>query len=232
MEHVEQTATSRGRARRPAHRPLIAAAVISALALATVVAGAIGGGAGAFANSSKAGSGQVRLSETVGSATCFSAPSSGSCRSIDDLGGVMDRAPGAAATETTVTITNTGSVATSQAALTAGACAATPARDDDSFTGADTAGYCGQVDVTIANATPGSLDKCVFPVASANACAAPSSVGTLASLADQRLASPALSTLGSDASATYVITVGLATTATNADQGLTAAMPLTWAISQ
>ena len=43
---------------------------------------------------------------------------------------------------------------------------------------------------------------------------------------------PALSALAAGGSATYVITVQLDATATNADQGLTATIPLTWSITQ
>ena len=39
-----------------------------------------------------------------------------------------------------------------------------------------------------------------------------------------------MSTLAAGASASYVITVQLDSSATNADQGLTATIPLTWSI--
>jgi hypothetical protein len=88
------------------------------------------------------------------------------------------------------------------------------------------------VDVTIANTTYGAADKCVFPIVTPAACSAPSSSGTLASLASATLTNPGLSTLAAGASTTYVVTVQLEATATNADQGLTATVPLTWVISQ
>ena len=80
-------------------------------------------------------------------------------------------------------------------------------------------GFCGKVDVTIANTTSGATDQCAYPTL-AGSCPAPSSAETLASLASQTLSTPALSALAAGGSATYVITVQLDASATNADQGL------------
>jgi hypothetical protein len=54
----------------------------------------------------------------------------------------------------------------------------------------------------------------------------------LATLASQTLSSPGLSNLAAGATSTYVITVQLDSSATNADQGLTATLLLTWGLSQ
>jgi hypothetical protein len=106
------------------------------------------------------------------------------------------------------------------------------ARDGHLYAGLDTIHYCATVDVTIGNTTPGAIDKCVFPLATVASCPAPNPSGTLASLASRTLRDPALSTLAVGASATYSITVRLDRSATNADQGLTASLPLTWNINQ
>jgi hypothetical protein len=206
---------------------------MSVVAVATVAVGAVGGAPAPMTGSATKGSGQVQLSEGVGTARCVStAVGRGSCRMIDDLGATVDHAPGGATTATTVTLTNIGTVGTNVASLTIGACTAAPAHDNDGYTGSDLAGYCAAVDLTIANTTAGALDKCVFPAATVAACSAPGALGTLASFASRTLTNPALTTLAARQSATYVISVRLSPTASNADQGLTASLPLTWGISQ
>ena len=139
--------------------------------------------------------------------------------------------PGGPPVSTTVTVTNVGNDGTTTASLVASACSAAAASDDGGYVGADMAGFCGKVDVTIANTTSGATDQCVYPALSGS-CPSPSSAQTLASLSSQTLSTPALSTLAAGGSATYVITVQLDASATNADQGLTATIPLTWSITQ
>jgi hypothetical protein len=213
--------------------PVLAAASMSVVAFATVAVGAVGGAAPLTTSASRVAPGQVQLSEAVGSTTCVStAAGSGSCRTIDDLGAVLDQAPGGAPTTTTIMLTNTGAIPTNATSLTSGPCLAAAAKDNDGFTGSDLAGYCSKVDLTLANTTAGAADKCVFPTVSSAPCPAPSPRGTLASFASRTLTSPALSALAVDGSTTYVIRVRLTAAATNADQGLTASLPLTWTISQ
>jgi hypothetical protein len=148
------------------------------------------------------------------------------------LGGQTDAVPGGTPTVTKVVLTNVGGIETTGASLVLGDCDVTPAGDNVGDTGSDTAGFCGKVDVTIANTTSGAADKCVFPTVTTAACSAPSSTGTLAGLSDQTLNSPGLSVLAAGASATYVITVQLDASATNADQYLSLSLPFTWAITQ
>ena len=93
------------------------------------------------------------------------------------------------------------------------------------------ASFCGKVDVTIANTTTGATDKCVYPTQAA-ACPALSNTYTLATLANQTFNTTPMSALAAGASATYVVSVQLDSSATNADQGLTATLPFTWAINQ
>jgi hypothetical protein len=121
-------------------------------------------------------------------------------------------------------LTNVGNTAASTSNLLAGLCSQAASSDDGGYVGSDAA-FCGKVDVTINNNT---TNKCVLPSA-AVACVAPTNSTTLATLASQNLT---LSALAAGASASYTITVQLDTSATNADQGLTATIPLTWSITQ
>ncbi len=182
----------------------------------------------------------IQLKEGVASTTCYStgtgtggsvtSSNSGTCSTIDDLGAALNQVPGATPVATTVTLTNVGNTDTSVSALVTSACGAAAASNDNGYIGSDTSGFCGEVDVTIANTTSGATDKCVYPTQSA-VCPSLSSTYTLASLANTTFTSP-MSALAAGASATYVITVQLDATATNADQGLTATIPFTWSIAQ
>jgi hypothetical protein len=160
-----------------------------------------------------------------------SASNTGTCSTIDDLGAPVDQVPGGTPVSTTITLTNVGNVGSSAASLAAATCSAAAAADDGGYVGADTAGFCGKVDVTIANSTAGATDKCVYPTQAAT-CPSPSSSYTLAGLASQTFNTVPMSALAAGASATYVITVQLDAGATNADQGLTATIALTWSITQ
>jgi hypothetical protein len=59
-----------------------------------------------------------------------------------------------------------------------------------------------------------------------------SNTNTLAGLASTTFSAVPLSALTAGSSATYVVTAQLDTSATNADQGLTATVPFAWSISQ
>ena len=210
--------------------------------LGLTAATTLGGFSATVANTdNRFSSGTIQLEEGIGSTTCFSTGSGGggsvttanaaSCSSIDDLGAGTDQVPGGTPVSTTVTVTNVGNDDTTTASLVASSCSAAAASDDGGYVGADTVGFCGRVDVTIANITSGAAEKCVYPT-QVGSCPAPSNADTLASLASQTLATPAMSALAAGVSATYVITVQLDAGATNADQGLTATIPLTWSIAQ
>jgi hypothetical protein len=220
----------------------LAVALGAVALLGLTAATTLGGFSATVANTTNQfSSGTVQLKEGVGSTTCFStgtgsggivtAANAGACSSIDDLGAAEDQVPGGPPVSTTVTVTNVGNVSTTTASLVASACSAAAAADDGGYVGADSAGFCGKVDVTLANTTSGATDRCVYPTQVAT-CPAPSSAGTLANLASQTFTTPALSALAPGGSATYVITVQLDGGATNADQGLTATIPLTWSITQ
>jgi hypothetical protein len=210
--------------------------------LGLTAATTLGGFSATVANTANQfSSGTIQLKEGVGSTTCFSTGTGGggsvtaadasTCSSIDDLGGSVDQVPGGTPVSTSVTVSNVGNDGTTTGSLVASACSAGAAADDGGYVGADTAGFCGKIDVTIANTTPGAADQCVFPTL-VGGCPAPSSADTLASLTAQTFSTPAMSPLAAGGSATYVITVQLDPGATNADQGLTATIPLTWAITQ
>jgi hypothetical protein len=120
------------------------------------------------------------------------------------------------------------------ASLVAGACTAAAASDSATYVGADLAGnaFCGKVDVTIANTTTGATDKCVYPTQT-TVCPALSNTYNLTSLATAgTFTTTPMSALAAAGTATYVVSVQLDPTATNADQGLTATMPFTWSIGQ
>jgi hypothetical protein len=183
----------------------------------------------------------LQLSENQGATTCYSTgtggggtvttANTGSCTGINVLTGTLDQVPGGTALTSTITLKNIGTTAASVATLAAGACSAAAASDDANYVGSDTAGFCGKVDVTIANTTNGATDKCVYPTQAA-ACPALSNTYTLATLANATFSAP-MSALAVAGTATYVVTDQLdSAQATNADQGLTATLPFTWSISQ
>jgi hypothetical protein len=220
----------------------LATAGVAVAALATTAGLTLGGFSATIANPTNTfSSGTIQLSEGNGVTTCYStgtgsggsvtAGNSGTCSIIDDLGGTLDQVPAGTALTTTLTLKNVGNVATTAAALVTSTCTSAAASDSATYVGGD-ASYCGKVDVTIANTTSGAADACVFPTQIA-ACPGLSSTNTLASLASTTFGTTPMSALAAGASATYVIKVQLdGTTATNADQGLTATIPLTWSITQ
>jgi len=226
-----------------ADRKGLAAAVVAVVALGATAGVTLGGFSATINNPTNTfSSGTIQLEEGVASTTCYStgsgsggsvtANNEGTC-SGDDLGAALDQVPAGTPVSTTVTLTNVGNVGTTGASLVTGACTASAASDDNGYVGADLTGnaFCGEVDVTIANTTSGATDACVFPTQTA-ACPSLSNSDTLADLASQTFSTTPMSALASGASATYVITVELDPGATNADQGLTATIPLTWSITQ
>ena len=227
------------------HWKAFGAAAVAVAALGTTAGVTLGGFSASVANATNTfNSGTIQLQAGNGVTTCYStgtgtggsvtAANSGTCAGDDFLGAThLDQDPGGTAVSTTVTLTNKGTIATTSGSLVVGTCTASAASDDASYIGADLAGntFCGHVDVTIANTTTGATDKCVYPTQTA-VCPALSNTYNLTSLASTTFTTP-MSALAAGASATYVITVQLdSTAATNADQGLTATVPLTWSITQ
>jgi len=218
------------------------ASLAAVVALATTATYTLGGfSAGITNTSSSFSSATVQLEESNGSTTCYStgtgaggsvtASNTNSTCSINALVGTLDQVPAGTPLTTTLTFTNVGNRSATVASMITGACAAAAASDNGGYTGSDTAGFCGKVDVTVANTTAGATDKCVFPTQVA-ACPALSATSTLAGLAGSTFNAVPLTTLNAGATATYVVSVQLDGSATNADQGLAATVPFTWSISQ
>jgi hypothetical protein len=202
----------------------------------------LGGFSAGIANSTSTfSSATIQLEESNGGTTCYStgtgsggsvtASNSNSTCTINALVGTLDQVPAGTALTTTLTFTNAGNHAATVASMVTGACSAASASDNNGYTGSDTSGFCGKVDIIVANTTTGATDKCVYPTQTGT-CPALSNTYTLASMASTTFNAVPLSTLAAGASATYVVTVQLDSTATNADQGLTATEPITWSISQ
>jgi hypothetical protein len=221
-------------------RGLIASlAAVAALGLTSTYT--LGGFSATIANSSSTfSSATIQLEEGNGITTCYStgtgsggsvtAANTNSTCSINVLTGTLDQVPGGAALTSTITLTNVGNKAASLASLVTGACTQGTASDANGYVGSD-GSFCGKVDVTIANTTSGATDKCVYPT-QATVCPALSNTYTLTSLANQTFNTTPMSALAAGASATYVISVQLDSSAGNADQGLSATEPFTWAINQ
>jgi hypothetical protein len=217
-------------------------AAVAALGLTTMFT--LGGFSAAINNNTSTfSSATIQLEENNGTIQCYSTGSGGtggtvtatntnSACAINALVGTLDQVPGGTALEAQLVFTNVGNHAISTATLAAGTCAVTTASDAAGYVGGDTSGFCGKVDVAINNVT---TSKCVYPYSATTACTAPGSSGTLTGLATYAASpiSTGFSALAAGASATYDVYVQLdGTSATNADQGLTATLPLTWTISQ
>src|SRR5579875_2913926 len=111
--------------------------------------------------------------------------------------------------------------------LVMGGCTVAPASDDNGYVGTDTSGFCAKVDLSI-----GISGKCIYPPNPSAACpGVPTNVGNLAAVAGatfNQQSTPPLPLLAAGASQAYTFTVMLDPSATNADQGLTASMTMTW----
>jgi hypothetical protein len=210
--------------------------------LATGVVGSLSGFSASITNSSSQFSaGTVVLSENQSSTTCLSTGSGSGSGSTTvssananttcpiSLFGSITNASQGTSTTASVTVENLGTINASALDLTPSSCTASANSATSPYSGADTSGFCGLVDVTIYNGS-----KCVYP-AGAGACPALAHTYTLATLA----AAGALTGIGSSsgglsagASQTFTFSLELDSTATNADQGLTASEPLVWNLNQ
>ena len=225
------------------HKGALVASLAAVAALGMTASSTLGGFSAGISNStSNFSSATIQLEESNGGTTCYSTgtgtggsvttSNSNTACTINGLVGTLDQVPGGTALESQLVFTNVGNHAISTATLGAGTCTVATASDANGYVGGDTAGFCGKVDVVINNVTTA---KCVYPYSATTACTAPSSAGTLTGLATYAATpvSTGFSALAAGASATYDVYVQLdSTNATNADQGLTATLPLTWTISQ
>jgi len=216
-------------------------AFAAAAAMGLTAAFTLGGFSASIANSASTfSSATIQLEESNGSTTCYStgagaggsvtATNANSTCTINALIGTPDQVPSGTALTKAFTFTNVGNHNATVAQMVTGACTQSAASDDAGYIGGDTT-FCAKVDVTIANTTSGATDKCVYTTQAA-ACPSISNANTLAGLASQTFNTVPMSALASGASATYLVMVQLDTSATNADQGLTATVPFTWSISQ
>jgi hypothetical protein len=232
--------------RRLDHQPHVGlvASLVAVAALGLTTAFTLGGFSGAITNNfSTFTSAIIQLEQSNGSATCYSTGTgSGGTVTVSDtnftctinaLVGTPDQVPGGNALTTIVTFINTGNHSATIASLVAGSCTAAAASDANGYVGAGLTGnaFCGKVDVTIANTTSGATDKCVFPTQAAT-CPALSNTNTLATLAGSTFNAVPMSTIAAGVTATYSVSVQLDSSATSADQSLTATVPLTWSIAQ
>jgi hypothetical protein len=226
------------------------AGLLSSLAATTALSLTSGftlGGFGAAITNSSGGfsSSTIQLEESNGGTVpCYStgtgsggtvtpANTNSTC-TINALVGTLDQVPSGAALQTTLSLTNVGNQAATIAELQTGGCSVAPAPDDNGYAGADLTAnaFCGKVDVTISDTTSGAAYKCVFPGQTAPCPALGTTNSTLATLANQQFYVPPLSSLAAGATATYQVNVQVDSSATNADQGLAATVPFSWAISQ
>jgi hypothetical protein len=216
-------------------RPIILAVTLG-LAAAAVAAFAITPAFSGFTASinntnNTVGTGTLLMSETQGATTCLSSAAgtvtvanAGTCANINKFGGTTTAVPGTVY-QSTVSIKNTGTIPASTFNLTPGDCVTAA---NGAINGTDAAGFCGKVDVTIADITTAGTPNCVLPAA-AGACATPSATTTLASMGTTpiALATP----VAPGATRTYQFSVMVDNSATNAHQGLAANKPLTWAFA-
>jgi hypothetical protein len=218
------------------HRFGLISAIGATVILVTTAAVTLGGFSAVIDNNSSTFSSgnitpQISVRESNGTTTCNSGTNgtNTSC-AINALTGTLDQTPGGTPLTSTITLSNTGSDNPGSTTLTTGTCTAGAASDASGSQGSDTPGFCGKVDVTIANTTSGATDKCVYPAQSA-ACPTLSSSYTLAGLAGTTFNALPLSIPTSSSPATYVVSVQLDSSANNADQELAATLPFTWSIS-
>jgi hypothetical protein len=224
------------------HKSALVASLAAVAALGMTASSTLGGFSAGINNSTSTfSSATIQLQESNGTTTCYStgsgsggavsASNTNTTCTINDLVGTLDQVPGGTALSTTLTFTNAGNHNATVASLVSGACTQATASDANAYAGSDTT-FCNKIDVTVGNSTTGATDKCVYPTQAA-ACPALSNTYNLATFASTTFNAVPLTVLAAGASATYVVTVQLdSTAANNADQGLTATVPFTWSISQ
>ncbi len=203
--------------------------------LATTLTATLGGFTATVANPNNNGvaTGTLLLSEGNGTTTCLStaadaiSTNSSTCKTIDDFGSLTNAKVGDTST-VTLTMKNYGSIAASSLTLTPGGCTAVANPGTSPYAGTDTSGFCGVVDVTVQQT---GATSCVYPHSSTAVCpTTPTSAGTLAGLGGSSAFT--LPGLAAGASESYVVTVLIDSSATNADQGLAATVSLTWELAQ
>ena len=226
-------------------RLALTAGVVGAGALALGTTASMGGFTAAITNTGDSvQSGSLLMQEQVTptggtTTTCLSTASGSAITTNANLacgankfGALTNAAPGASSFSTVV-VTNQGSVTANTFTMGVGACTATPTAPTGATAtnvGSDTAGFCGKLDVTIEDDTVNGTPACVYP-AGAGACGALSNtynLNTLTSFAPTATPKPLTAPVAAGAARTYKVSVGLDTTATNADQAMAAVEPITF----
>ena len=213
-------------------------ATLGVVALSTTAMTSLAGFSAQIVNNSNTFSaGTMQLEESQGLSTCYStgsglggavsAANSATC-TINKLVGTLDQYPAGTPLTTTVTMKNTGNISATLESLVFGSCSAAASSDNGGYTGTDVLGFCGKVDFSVGTST-----KCLYPANATAACAStPMSAGTLSGVATvatfNQSSTPGMTILGPGATQAYIFTVMLDPSATNADQGLTASMVMTW----
>jgi hypothetical protein len=215
----------------------LATAVVAVLALATTASVTLAGFSATIVNNANTfSSGTMQLEEYLGATTCYStgtgsggtvSTNSANC-AINKLIGTLDQVPAGTPLTTTITMKNVGNTNATLESLVFGTCTAAAASDASGYVGGDTSGFCGKVDFSVGYGT-----KCIYPANASSACpATPTSSGTLSGAATagtfNQASTPPVVVLTAGTSQTYTFTVMLDSSATNADQGLTASQTMTW----
>jgi hypothetical protein len=214
-------------------------AVGSAVGITVSLTAALGGFNAAITNPTNTfSSGTIFLKEVANATTCYSTASGTVISSNANSGCATNlfadpgnNAPGSTAVSSSVVLSNIGTIAASSFTMTISACTAAANSATSPYSGSDTAGYCGKVDVTVAQGTGATATCLIGTLAGTGGCQAPTSANTLATLVSHGAFS-----LGAMAaltgSTTLTITEQLDTSATNSDQGLTATVPVAFLLSQ
>ena len=216
----------------------LVAALAAVLALTSTASVSFAGFSAQIVNSNNTFSaGTMQLQETSGAINCYSTGTGGggtvgtnsaTCATINKLVGTLDQVPAGSPLTTTITMKNNGTIAATLESLGFGSCTAAAASDANLYVGSDTSGFCGKVDFSV-----GISGKCLYPANAAASCpATPTSSGTLSGAATlgsiTQASTPGMTVLAAGATQAYTFTVMLDSSATNADQGLAATMPMTW----
>ena len=237
-----KTLFARLRVARRSSALLLTGALSSVLLLGAAVT-AMGGFTATITNTGNSfASGSLVLQEGQSTTTCLSTANptaivtnSNNCTTIN-LFGATNAEPGGTATTTSDTFTNVGTLGGSTFTVVVPSGSSCTVSHNtgttslpNSYFGSDTSGYCGKVDITIEDTT---TSTCVYPAGAAGAgCPALSNTYTLATLAGATTP-VSLGSLPAGGTASFTITTQLDSSATNADQGLAASVPLTWELAQ
>jgi hypothetical protein len=232
MAATQDPGAKRARKRRRSFPLIWLGSIAAAVILALGVGGSLSAFGASITNSANSvGTGSLVMAETgpgtTGSVTCLSSQdttgnNSSTCSTINKYGnaGIANTTmePGGV-DSTTVTISNTGTVAATAFTLAFGACTQTPAAGTPS-----PGNLCSEMTVAVYVGTgTGGLN--IIPAETLTAAAS-----ALATPITAPSATPAISVAGAGQAFTFV--VSLPGTASNIYQGIGASQPITWTFTQ